>query len=387
LEEDYNKEKEALQVEKKKSEVHEQEKKAWKGMYEEEKKKYEKEKSSNESKLQEISKNLQEIKTQNEVTQKKESEDMNKFLGDLTKKNDEFLQSLQAQLSNLQFQKFEINQPPQNFHPTIKFVKSIEGFESPWGVAYGNNGILYISDTDAQKISIFQNETKSNFVKFDLKPFPRDLSINSNGDVFVVLSSFGQIQHCYKNGTLGPKIGAKGRGKTDLNIPRSVAVGGDYLYITDTESHRIQVFGQNGHYVHSFGKSGSGPSEFQFPLCISHQKDLLAVTDCDNHRVQIFDRKTYELKFHFGTHGNSSGQFNKPIGIAFDQRGNIVVGDSENHRIQIFSPQGNFLAEFGQSGSNDGDFNGPRGLDVSQNGQIAIADFGNKRVQIFQITY
>jgi len=353
-------------------------------MYEQEKEKYETEKSSNQNKLEKFSQDLKEIKTQNEVIQKKE--DMNKLLGDLTKKNDEFLQNLQAQL-NLHFQKFEVNQPLQNLHPTIKFVKSIEGFESPWGVAYGNDGALYISDTDAQKISIFQNETKSNFVKFDSKPFPRDLSINPNGDVFVVLSSLGLIQRCDKNGTLGPKIGAKGRRQNELNRPRSVAVGGDYLYVTDTESNRIQVFGQNGQHIKSFGQSGLGPSEFQFPLCISQQNDLLAVTDCDNHRVQIFDRKTYELKFCFGENGNSSGQFNKPIGIAFDQRGNIVVGDSENNRIQIFSPQGNFLAEFGQSGSNDGDFNGPRGLDVSQNGQIAIADFGNKRVQIFQITY
>jgi hypothetical protein len=37
----------------------------------------------------------------------------------------------------------------------------------------------------------------------------------------------------------------------------------------------------------------------------------------------------------FGSEGSSNGQFNYPMFMAWDHKGNVVVADSGNHRLQV----------------------------------------------------
>jgi len=85
----------------------------------------------------------------------------------------------------------------------------------------------------------------------------------------------------------------------------------------------------------------------------------------------------------YGVPGTGTGQFQRPMGIAVDQGGNIWVADRENNRIEKFDEAGNFLMQFGALGSGNGQFNDPRGIAVSSNGTIWVSDIGNRRVQAF----
>ena len=54
----------------------------------------------------------------------------------------------------------------------------------------------------------------------------------------------------------------------------------------------------------------------------------------------------YNFLFKFGFHGNGPGQFDRPCGIAVnDKTGTIAVADNGNKRIQLFSSDGNYLRE------------------------------------------
>jgi len=58
------------------------------------------------------------------------------------------------------------------------------------------------------------------------------------------------------------------------------------------------------------------------------------VADRSNNRIQIFNSDgSYSHKF--GTSGSKPGQFDRPAGVAVDNKGHIVVVDKDNHRVQV----------------------------------------------------
>lgn len=119
-----------------------------------------------------------------------------------------------------------------------------------------------------------------------------------------------------------------------LSEPRAVALGGDRIYIADTEANRVIVLDEEG-------------------------KTLLT----------------------WGTKGPEPGQFRSPAGIAVDDQGDVYVADGGNSRIQVFSGTGTFLRSFGSGGSGPKQFDDPAGLAVAA-GRLYVADAGNSRVQV-----
>ena len=74
--------------------------------------------------------------------------------------------------------------------------------------------------------------------------------------------------------------------------------------------------------------------------------DYLYVADTNSHRIQKFDSSgNFILKW--GSFGNGNGQFNAPEGITRDSANNIYIADTQNHRIQKFDSSGNFILKWG----------------------------------------
>jgi sugar lactone lactonase YvrE len=81
-------------------------------------------------------------------------------------------------------------------------------------------------------------------------------------------------------------------------------------------------------------------------------------------------------------------QFNGPIGVAVDPRGNIYVADSYNDRIRMITPGGQVstVAGNGTPGYADGDrntamFDTPSGIVVANDNSLIVADTGNDRLR------
>lgn len=65
----------------------------------------------------------------------------------------------------------------------------------------------------------------------------------------------------------------------------------------------------------------------------------------------------------FGEYGNGAGEFNYPVGIAIDKKGNLYVTDWENDRIQIFNSEGKLLKII-PSQDSDLKLDGPGGYSI-----------------------
>ncbi|NNM02725.1 MAG: hypothetical protein HKP26_04065, partial [Nitrosopumilus sp.] len=189
------------------------------------------------------------------------------------------------------------------------------------------------------------------------------------------------------------------------------------IFVSDSERDSISVFDSSENFVTSFD-SFDGNDDFQNPsgLIVDNDNDMLYVVDSGNDRIVVFELVTgitcpsgtvesvdgicYVKKF--GTSGSDEGEFDDPIGIAFDETNDLLyVSDTDNNRIQIFNiisgttcPVGTqeivdgvcFVEEFGEVGSGDGEFDSPMGIAFDAvNGLLFVADSDNDRIQAFNV--
>ena len=81
---------------------------------------------------------------------------------------------------------------------------------------------------------------------------------------------------------------------------RTAVNASGYVYVADTNNHRIQELTPTGQYVTQWGSSGTGNAQFYYPY-----------------------------------------------GIAVNASGYVYVADTNNNRIQVFTPSGQYVTQWG----------------------------------------
>jgi DNA-binding beta-propeller fold protein YncE len=248
----------------------------------------------------------------------------------------------------------------------------------PYGIAVGVDGKVYVADTFARTIHVF-DVAKS---KYSTIPVDGESLIGVavvGAQVFVTDSVSGRV------------VGLDARGKVRWTIgresgflrPTGIAAGADRLYVVDTIMNCIVVVSLTGQRMSSFGERGGRPGQFNFPTNIARTADgRLLVTDAMNFRVQTFDSDGRYLDT-FGHLGDGAGDFAKPKGIAVDSAGHIYVVEGFHDVVQIFDDRGRLLLAFGESGSGSGQFWLPSGIAIV-NDVVYVADSANRRLQVFE---
>ena len=224
----------------------------------------------------------------------------------------------------------------------------------------------FLKDTGKCLVSVKVNKEHIRGSPFPIKPKPR------------------QFRHVLSFGQHGSSVGM-------LYGPYGVAVNErDEIAVTEISNHRVQVFSSDRTYLRSFGRKGNKQGELNWPAGIAFDKNKRSiVVDSNNHRVQLF---TYGVQVFssdgtylrsYGGEGDKQGEFNFPIGIAFNKNSRSLVVDSINNRVQLFNDQGEYLSQFGGEGNLDHQLKSPSGLSVDRNENIIVADKGNKVIKTF----
>ncbi|MGM0608109.1 MAG: SMP-30/gluconolactonase/LRE family protein [Candidatus Muiribacteriota bacterium] len=183
-------------------------------------------------------------------------------------------------------------------------------------------------------------------------------------------------------------IGQGGVTQGAFNSPGGIFV--DYfgrLFVADKMNNRVQSFNRNHNFRFEFGKFGWASSiqelraQFNKPVGVAVNR-FIYVADTDNHRIARFDIDGNYLSG-WGGSGQDRGEFNYPHGLALDLSGNIYVADTENNRVQKFNANGNYVLSFGNFGRGIKQFNKPRYIAVDLDYHIYVSDYRNNRVQVF----
>ncbi|MEA1877651.1 MAG: FlgD immunoglobulin-like domain containing protein [Bacteroidota bacterium] len=220
-------------------------------------------------------------------------------------------------------------------------------FNQPQGIAVDSNGHIYVVDTGNQRIQKFvDNGDSAAFVQIisDIPElsdptfsYPRSIRADDNGDIFIVDSAKNRVIKYSSGAVIGGNSGGisaqsvGGAGEV-FNAPYGAEIDANgYIYIADTENHKIKKYSAGG-----------------------------------------------KLLLEFGNEGQGNGKFLYPFDVAVDPNGNIYVADTGNHRIQKFDRYGKYITSYGSLGTSDGRFFAPRGVSVSKNGYLYVVGADNR---------
>lgn len=248
--------------------------------------------------------------------------------------------------------------------------------DEPLSVAFRvideNRSLLYVADTKNYRIQTYWtyvngSEIKNNWTAFgeqlldEYLPYyhiyldkPSGVDVDSEGVLYVSNTGMDRISMFAQPLNYSKVPGPKNRTEFDgaasvdgpLNAPQGVAAYNGKVYVADTGNNMIRLFWKNGTQIMSFGKHGSGRGEFSSPRSLSvDAAGNIYVADTGNNRVGIYTSEGMYIA-QFGT-GNCStsisskpllaaGQFCSPAGIDVKD-GSIYVVDSGNHRLQVFN--------------------------------------------------
>ncbi|MDQ1470697.1 MAG: hypothetical protein QOJ99_2177 [Bryobacterales bacterium] len=169
--------------------------------------------------------------------------------------------------------------------------ESKEAFNRPTNIAFGPNGVFFVSD----------GYVNSRVVKFDA------------------------------DGKFLKKWGSKGKGDGQFDLVHDVVLDKlGRLIVADRSNDRIQVFDQEGKFLAKWDQVGT-----PWGLDYVAREDAVYVADGKNDRVVKVDMQGKVIGT-LGGHGKALGKFDYPHSIAVDSTGAIYVAEIRNWRVQKF---------------------------------------------------
>ena len=242
---------------------------------------------------------------------------------------------------------------------------------------------------------------------------PAGIVADSTGNLFVADSLNDVIRKITTNGVVTTFAGLAGiTGTADgtgsgarFNAPSGMAFGRNgNLYVSDTGNNTIRKITPAGVVSTFAGVAGNGgyadgtagSALFNSPLGLAITTNgTVYVADSGNHCLRmVFGGNVTTFAGSPQVWGSANGagtnaQFNGPVSVAFDARGNLFVSDANNDTIRKVTTNAivtTFAGAPGQDGSADGPvaaarFRSPAGLAFDLQGNLFIADSFNQTLR------
>lgn len=184
------------------------------------------------------------------------------------------------------------------------------------------------------------------------------------------------------------EIGRFGTGRLYFDDPVDLSVNEDGdLFILDAGNYRIQVMDEDGDFLREWKLRESSREGFDEPvaLAMSFKEDFLVVLDSDDGEIRRYDLEGDFLNS-FGESGIRKGTLDEPVDLTVDSLGYIYVLDRGRGKVLKFHRQGAFVDEWGKKGRGDKNFDDPISIAYSDEltGIIYVLDVGKKALLKFQ---
>ena len=270
-------------------------------------------------------------------------------------------------------------------------VRSINGVNTPWGVAINQQGQVVVVECGGKCVSIFNSNGEkirsfgsggSGHGQFNQ---PRGVAIDDDGNILVADGGNHCIQKFSSDGRFIAAVGTIGSGQLQFSLPIGIKINPQTkrVYVVEQSNHRVQVLQPDLTFFSSFGSHGNGPGQLTNPWSVAFDSaNNVYVTDLSNGRIQVFTENG-EFFRQIGRKGKGQGELSNPAAITIDNEDKIYVTENSNHRVSVFTSDGGYLTSFGSKGNGPHHFQYPRGIAVDKSGMVYVCDHGNNRVQIF----
>jgi tripartite motif-containing protein 71 len=268
----------------------------------------------------------------------------------------------------------------------------------PEALAFAPDGDLYVADQFSHVVQRFSPTGRflGQWGSYGSGPGQfgavDGLAVDGRGDVYVLDSTHARVERFTPSGRLLGEWGRPGSALGEFDFgPGSgpdkppgggIAVGGGYVYVSDSVANRIVRFRLDGSHPLLWGRPGSAPGEFSSPRGLAVAGGVVYVADEGNHRIQALSLSGRPL-YAEGTFGKEPGEFVNPFGVVV-HGGRVYAVDDNNNRIVVLSRTLHYLEEWAGEGSFQLSY--IRAAAVSPSGRVYVADTGHERVVAFTPT-
>ena len=207
----------------------------------------------------------------------------------------------------------------------------------------------------------------------------RDVTVTCNDEILIVDNGNNCVVVLDNKLNLLKVIG-QGSGNSRLVYPDGIAVTDNVIAVSDRVSHQVKKYSLQGELLSVIGHKGNKNGQFNYPMGLAFNNNkLLYVVDRYNYRVQVFQQDD-TFAFSFGSRGSNPGLFQLPVRIAIDHNNNVLVTDSDANCINIFTDRGQFI----QTINSDR----PLAITISPTGYLITSHYGDdNRIKVWSPTY
>ena len=243
------------------------------------------------------------------------------------------------------------------------------------------SGHIYVADMFNSRIQIF-SETGGCLNQFGDQHLKKPWGILIYQDsIFVTDMRLHAIfRFKLSDLTMIKRVGNKGSGKKEFNLPRQLAISpNQLLYVPDQDNNRIQILSTDLAFQDSLRHPiMTSPEDVKFT-----NNEMFVLSFVDNPCIHVFTlsgEKSRSLVTREGIGMQVSGAYF----FYLDRLNNIVISDCYAHVIKVFSPAGDLLHKMGHRGHQAGMFNEPSGIAILNNTKlVCISENKNFGLQIF----
>ena len=218
---------------------------------------------------------------------------------------------------------------------------------SPVSVAVGKDGLVYVADRGRNSIIVYDNfGLYRSVINLQQEAIQiAGIAIDDAGGFLYVVDRGGidsklhQLLKYTLDGQLVKKTGIRGDEPLQFNLPLDVSVGSDgSVYVLDSGNFRVQKLSREGEFIESWGKAGDLLGHFGMPRSIAmDEEDNIYISDAQFGNVQIFNNKG-KLLMSLGrlSQDDEPGAYSLITGITVDDRSYLYVLDQYMKKMEVF---------------------------------------------------
>jgi len=264
--------------------------------------------------------------------------------------------------------------------PSASFAFKADAF----AVAPDGKVVAYLPE--AREIALLDGATRKTLVP-DGKlqgqvRSPHGIFVDAKGMIYVADTDNDRVQIFNPDGTFSNMFGDSGSGDGEFRSPSAVAVNSSgNIYVADTKNHKIKAFSHDGIFLFSAGPQ-LGNVTLQSPVALACDEGKnVYILDSALKKVIVTDAMGKFLRI-----WDDSGNLQDPASLAYDGKGFFYVLDRGTYNVKIFGDDGRLAASFFAKGRGERELWSPGQL-AFRSDELYVSDPDNTRVLAFGVNY
>jgi DNA-binding beta-propeller fold protein YncE len=256
-----------------------------------------------------------------------------------------------------------------------------EHFVEPAGIGVNSKGHVYVFHRGKHPLMEFDSSGKFiGSIADDLFVNAHMVRIDADDNIWTADVGSHVILKLGPDGRVLLALGrmrVPGDDALHFNQPTDIAWDRDgNIYVADGYGNsRVLKFDKYGRPLMGWGMKGSGPGQFDLPHTIVIDGDSVYVGDRENARIQVFDRDgRFQQQWKLG----------HPYGLVVAPDHTLYMGDAEGGRILKLDERGKVLGVFTGPQKGHGPSFGPHQIALAPDGSIFAAEVIGWRAEKLQ---